>query len=97
MEEQKQRRGYTPEFKAQMVQLVLSSQKSMAQTCREYDLPETTVQRWVKQAEIDDGKLVGLTTAEREELTRLRRQNRDLLEERTILKKAVAFFARETR
>jgi transposase len=91
------RRSYTPEFKAEVIALVQSSNHSLGQVCRDMDLPETAVRRWLRQKEIDDGGRDGLTTAEREELARLRRENRDLREERVILKKAMAFFARETR
>ena len=64
--------------------------------CRDLDLTETAVRRWVQQAEIDAGQRPGLTTAERIELAELRRENRILREEREILKKAAAFFAKET-
>jgi transposase len=90
------RRSFTPEFKARTVELVRSSGKSVAEVCRELDLTETAVRRWLAQADIDAGRRDGLTTAEREELTRLRRENRVLREERDILKKAAAFFAKET-
>ena len=90
------RRAFSTEFKAQTVELVRSSGKSIGQLCRELDLTETAVRRWVAQADIDAGRRDGLTTAEREELTRLRRENRVLREEREILRKAAAFFAKET-
>ena len=90
------RRTFTPEFKAQTVELVQSSGKSVAEVCRDLDLTETAVRRWMAQADIDAGRRDGLTTAEREELSRLRRENRVLREERDILKKAAAFFAKET-
>jgi transposase len=60
-------------------------------------LTETAVRRWVGQAEVDSGRKPGLTTSEREELGQLRREVRILGEERDILKRAMAFFARETR
>ena len=72
------------------------SGKSVGEVCRELDLAETAVRRWVVQAEIDGGRRDGLTTTEREELSRLRHENRVLREERDILKKAAAFFAKET-
>jgi transposase len=90
------RRSFTPEFKAQTVELVGTSGESISQICRDLDLTETAVRRWVEQARIDGGERNGLTTGEREELTRLRREVRVLQEEREILKKAAAFFAKET-
>jgi transposase len=90
------RRSFTPEFKAQTVELVRTSGKSIGEVCRDLDLTETAVRRWVAQADVDAGRRDGLTTAEREELTRLRRENRVLREEREILRKAAAFFAKET-
>jgi transposase len=91
------RRSFSPEFKARTVELIRSSGKSVGQISRELDLTETAVRQWVRQTDIDDGKREGLTTDEREELRRLRREVRDLREEREILKKATAFFAKETR
>jgi transposase len=91
------RRSFTPEFKAQTVELIQTSHKSVGDVCRELDLTETAVRRWLTQAEIDAGRRGGgLTTTEREELARLRRENRVLREEREILRKAAAFFAKET-
>ena len=68
----------------------------VAEVCRDLDLTETAVRRWIAQADVDAGRRDGLTSAEREELSRLRRENRVLREERDILKKAAAFFAKET-
>jgi len=90
------RRSFTPEFKAHTVELVRTSGKSVGEICRDLDLTETAVRRWVAQADVDAGRRDGLTTAEREELARLRRENRVLRDERDILKKAAAFFAKET-
>jgi transposase len=91
------RRSFTPEFKAQTVELIRTSHKSVGEISRDLGLTETAVRRWLTQAEIDDGRRGGgLSTAEREELSRLRRENRILREERDILKKAAAFFAKET-
>ena len=80
-----------------MVELCRTSGKSVAEICRELDLSESPVHRWLARAEIDSGEREGLTTPEREELARLRRENRELREERDFLKRATAFFARETR
>jgi transposase len=90
------RRSFTPDFKAHTVELVRTSGKSVGEICRDLDLTETAVRRWVAQADVDAGRRDGLTTAEREELSRLRRENRVLRDERDILKKAAAFFAKET-
>src|SRR6476620_12344091 len=92
----RRRRTFTPEFKAHTVELVRTSGKSVGEVCRDLDLTETAVRRWVAQADIDAGRRDGLTTAEREELGRLRHENRVLREERDILKRAAAFFAKET-
>ncbi len=93
----RERRRFSDEYKAEVVALVRSSGKSAGAISRDLGLTETAVRDWVKRAEIDGGKRNGLTTAEREELSRLRRQVRVLEEERTILKKAATFFAKETR
>jgi transposase len=90
------RRAFSAEFKAETVGLIRTSGKTIGQICRDLDLTETAVRRWVQQAEIDAGKRPGLTTAERAELAELRREVRVLREEREILKKAAAFFAKET-
>ena len=93
------RRSFTPEFKAEIVELCQRGDRSVRQVARDFDLTETAVREWVKQAERDSGARVdgGLITAEREELNRLRRDNRRLSEDVEILKRATAFFAKETR
>ena len=93
------RRRFTPEFKAETVRLIRETDKTVAAVARDLDLTETSVRNWVRQAEIDTGKgpAGALTSAEREELVRLRRENRQLQMEREILKKATAFFAKENR
>ena len=91
------RRSFSKGFKAEVVELVRTSGKSVPEVARDLDLTETAVRAWVRQAEIDDGQREGLTTSEREELARLRKENRVLREERDILRRATAFFARETR
>ena len=93
----RQRRKFTKEFKAETVKLVKESGKSAGQVARDLDLTETTLRNWIKQHDIDagDGPAGALTTLEREELTRLKRENRVLRMERDFLKKATAFFARE--
>jgi transposase len=91
------RRSFTPEFKAEIIELCRRGDRSIGQVARDFDLTETNVRTWVKQAEIDGGERPGLTSAEREELTRLRRENRRLEIDNETLKRATAFFARETR
>ena len=91
------RRAFTAEYKAEVVALCRSSGKTIGAVARDLGLTATVVRRWVAQAEIDSGRRDGLTTAEREEFARLRKENRVLREERDILKRATAFFARETR
>jgi transposase len=93
----RKRRAFTKEFKAQTVRLVRDSGKSIGVLARELDLGETVLRTWVRQAEVDAGRgrPGALTTDEREEFTRLRREVRTLRMEREILKKAAAFFAKE--
>ncbi len=91
------RRSFTEEFKAEVVGLVRQPGNTAASVARDLDLTETAVREWVKQADVDGGARDGLTTAERAELAQLRREVRVLREERDILKRATAFFARETR
>lgn len=87
---------YPEEFKAEAVQLVRSfPEKSIRQLAYELGISDQTLRNWVKQAQIDRGEREGLSTKEREELRRLRRENKILREEREILKKATAFFAKE--
>ena len=93
----RKRREFTAEYKAEVVALFRTTDKSVAQLAKELDLTPSAVQRWVTQAEVDAGKREGLTTTEREELAFLRRENRILREERDILKRATAFFAKEIR
>src|SRR5262250_1115112 len=86
----KRKRGSFPtEFKAQAVRVVRESGKPVGTVARELDLAETALRSWVRQAEIDAGRGAtgALTTEEREELGRLRRENRTLRMERDILKK----------
>jgi transposase len=92
------RRQFSDEFMAGAVRLVLDEGKTVGAVARELDLTPSSLGHWVKHARADrtHGK-TGLTTAEREELARLRKENRILQEERDILKKATAFFAKQSR
>jgi len=91
------RRFFPPEYKAEVVELIRTTGKTAGQVVRELDLTETAVRAWVRQADLDAGRRSdGLTTAERDELRKLRREVRDLREEREILRKAAVCFARET-
>ena len=87
---------YSPEFRAEAVRLVRSSGRSMPQLARELGCSEQSLRNWRARSTSMTGAADGLTTDEREELRRLRRENRLLAEEREILKKAAAFFARES-
>jgi transposase len=94
--QQRTRRYFSPEFKAKTVELIRSSGRSVPDVCRELDLTETTVRNWMRQARIDAGEEEGTTSDEREELRRLRSENRTLRMERDLLKKAAAFFAKDS-
>ena len=92
----KSRPPYPPELRRRLVEMVRAG-RSPAALAEEYEPSEQCIRNWVKQADRDSGKRQdGLTTAEKEELARLRRENRALREERAILAKAAAWFARET-
>ena len=92
------RRSFTPEFKAEIVALCQRGDRSIGQVARDFDLTETAVREWVRQAERDAGTGDGgLTSAERQELSALRRENQRLRQDVEILKRATAFFVKETR
>jgi transposase len=86
---------YPPQFREEAVRLMRSSGKPLAQISRELDVSEQTLRNWRKQTEIDQGEREGLTTDEKEELARLRRENKVLKQEKEVLRKATVFFARE--
>lgn len=90
------RRSFTAEFKADIVERCRRGDRSIGQVAKDFDLTETAVREWVKQAAVDAGERPGLSTEERNELSELRRENRRLREEVEILKRATAVFA-ETR
>jgi transposase-like protein len=95
----RKRRKFTDEFKQDTIRLIRESGKTVAEIARDLDLSASAVRNWLNQAEIDEGRdsQGELTTAERQELQRLRRENKQLQMEREILKKAAAFFAKESR
>ena len=94
----KKRRKFTPEFKTEAARLCKLGDRSIGQVAADLDLTETALREWVKRADIDaeKGPPGALTTVEREELQRLRRENRRLQMERDILKAAATFFAKES-
>jgi len=87
-------RAYDPQFRERILELIRSGQ-SVKKLAREYEVHFATLYHWKKQAEVDAGKAPGLTTDEKKELSRLRREVEVLREERDILKKAAAWFAQE--
>src|SRR5713226_9592461 len=95
--QKRRRRTFTDEFKAGAVGLVLDKGKRLSEVARDLDLTPSSLGKWVEQARADQGKSTRgtLTTEEKEELSRLRKRVRELEIERTILKKAAAFFAKE--
>ena len=101
MERKKQRRkrrAFTPEFKAEAVRLCRVGDRSVRQVAEDLDLTETALREWVRRADIDagNGPAGALTTAEREELAKLRRDVKRLTMERDISKAAATFFAKES-
>jgi transposase len=95
----RKRRSFTAEYKAEVVALVRKSGKRVGVIAKELDLTETAVRAWVRQAEADagEGPAGVLTTAERAELAQLRKRVKTLEMEREVLKKATAFFAKESK
>jgi transposase len=94
----RKRRNFTEEFKADAVKLVREGSRSLRQVAKDLDLAENSLREWLRKAEIEagTGPVDALTKAEREELVRLRRENKRLEMERAILKKATVFFAKES-
>ena len=94
----KTRRSFTPQFKAEAVALVRASGKSIGQVARDLGLTETALREWVRRATegCSPGGTGAVSASEREELERLRKEVRTLRMERDFLKKAAAFFAKET-
>ena len=94
----RKRRKFTAEYKAETVQLVQRSGKSIGQMARELGIGETALRRWIEQVEVEAGRgpAGALKRSERDELVELRRENQRLRLEREILKKATAFFAKES-
>ncbi len=92
----RKRRKFTKEFRAEVVKLVLDGGRSVPDVCREQNLGESSVYNWVKQAQVDrgNGPTGALTTAEKEELSQLRRENRELRRERDFFERATVFFAK---
>ena len=89
-------RPYSPEFRQRIVELVRAGRKP-EQLAKEFEPSAQTIWNWLKQADLDGGRRSdGVTTEEKDEVRRLRRENRQLREEREILKKAAAWFARES-
>jgi transposase len=86
---------YPPEFKREALKLYRSSERSIPKMAEELGISSESLRRWIRQHEIDESKREGLTTEEREELSRLRRENKTLRQEKEFLKKAAVFFARE--
>jgi len=87
---------FPPEFKADVVRVARRGDLSIAEVAADFDISVESVKRWKRQADVDEGIKDGLTTAEQAEVVQLRRQNRRLEMENEILRRAAAYFARDT-
>ena len=87
---------YPPEFRAEAVRLYRESGRSLSSVAKDLGVSLESLRSWVNQSKVDAGEKAGLTTEELEELRRLRKENRTLRMERDLLKKAAAYFARES-
>jgi transposase-like protein len=86
---------FPPEFRARILELIRAG-RTVASLAKEFKVSDQTIRNWARQAELDSGRRTdGLTTEEKQELTRLRKENARLREERDILEKAAAWFAHE--
>lgn len=92
----KTRPPFPPEFRAEAIKLMRDSDKSLSQLARDLGVSAQTLRTWRRQAQVDHGERAGVSSEQLEELRRLRRENRTLQMEREVLKKAAAFFARES-
>ena len=92
----RRRRSFTKEFKADAVALVLDEGRTIADVARSLGIGETNLGNWVRQARVDRGERDGLTTTEKQELAGLRKENARLRMERDLLKRATAFWVKES-
>ena len=94
----RERRSFNDEYKQQVLELVRAGDKSVSQICRDLDLTESSVRKWIKSDQTSNGIMTqnSLSESDQQELERLRTENKRLKTERDILKKATAFFARES-
>jgi transposase len=89
-------RKFPPEFKRDVVAVARRGDLTINEVASDFDISPESVRRWMRQADVDDGVRDGLTTAEQQEVVRLRRENRRLEMENEILRRAAAYFAKDT-
>lgn len=86
---------YPPEFKRDVVMVARRRESSMEQVASDFGISATSLKRWMRQADVDDGVVEGQTTTEQQEVVRLRRENRRLQQEVEVLRRATAYFAKD--